>query len=93
MFQLQSRVFRENKSRTETVDGLLPGDFQNHINNYGSICLKDLEIIEKAETFVLYTYDRSSRSDVFCKKVFLEISQNSHENTCARVSILIDLQA
>ena len=26
-------------------------------------------------------------------KVFLEISQNSQENTCARVSILIKLQA
>ena len=32
---------------------------------------------------------RSSRPDVFCKKVFLEISQNSKENTCARVSIKI----
>ena len=30
---------------------------------------------------------------MFCKKVFLEISQNSLENTCARVSILIKLQA
>ena len=29
---------------------------------------------------------------VFCKKVFLEISQNSQENTCARVSFLIKLQ-
>ena len=27
------------------------------------------------------------------KKVFLEISQNSHENTCARVSLLNELQA
>ena len=29
---------------------------------------------------------------VLCKKVFLEISQNSQENTCARVSFLIKLQ-
>ena len=36
---------------------------------------------------------RSSHPDVFCKKVFLEISQNSQENTCARVSFLIKLQA
>ena len=36
---------------------------------------------------------RSSRPDVFCKKVFLEISQNSQKNTCARVSFLIKLQA
>ena len=27
-----------------------------------------------------------------CKKVFLEISQNSQENTCATVSFLINLQ-
>ena len=27
------------------------------------------------------------------KNMFLEISQNSQENTCARVSILIKLQA
>ena len=31
--------------------------------------------------------------NVFCKKVFLEISQNSRENTCVRVSFLIKLQA
>ena len=30
---------------------------------------------------------------MFCKKVFLEISQNSQENICARVSFLIKLQA
>ena len=33
--------------------------------------------------------DRSSRAEVFCKNVFLEISQNSQENTCARVSFLL----
>ena len=32
-------------------------------------------------------------SGVLCKKVFLEISQNSQEKTCARVSFLIKLQA
>ena len=31
---------------------------------------------------------RSSRSEVFCKKTFLEISQNSQENACVRVSLL-----
>ena len=29
--------------------------------------------------------------EVFCKKRFLEILQNSQENTCARASILIKL--
>ena len=36
---------------------------------------------------------RSSRPVVFCKMVFLKISQNSHEKTYARVSFLIKLQA
>ena len=30
--------------------------------------------------------------EVFCKKKFLEISQNSQENTCARASSLMKLQ-
>ena len=30
---------------------------------------------------------------MFCKKVLLELSQNSDENTCARVSFSIKLQA
>ena len=29
----------------------------------------------------------------YVKKTFLEISQNSHENTCARASFSIKLQA
>ena len=33
----------------------------------------------------------SSRPEVFCKKVFLEISQNSQGTTCATVSVLIKL--
>ena len=36
---------------------------------------------------------RSSHPDVFCEKMFLEISRNSEENTCATVSFLIKLQA
>ena len=31
--------------------------------------------------------------EVFCKKVLLKTSQNSQENTCARVSFLINLKA
>ena len=36
---------------------------------------------------------RSTRLEVFYKKVSLKISQNSQENTCARASFLIKLQA
>ena len=40
------------------LEELLPGDFQKYINNNGSICLNDLDITEKAETFVHYTYEK-----------------------------------
>ena len=36
---------------------------------------------------------KAATRGVLYKKVFLEISQNSQENTCARVSFLIKLQA
>ena len=36
---------------------------------------------------------RSSPGGVLQRKVFLEISQNSEENTCCKVSFLIKLQA
>ena len=36
---------------------------------------------------------RSSRLDAFCKKGVLRNSQNSQENTCARVSFSVKLQA
>ena len=42
-------------------------------------------------TFIQWTKAAVRRCSV--EKVFLEISQNSHENTCARVSFLIKLQA
>ena len=46
------------------------------------------------DNYFLDKLSRSSRPDVLCKKkVFLEISQNSQESTCARVSFLIKLKA
>ena len=41
-----------------TVEEFLPGYFQKYVNNNGSICLKDLEINEKAETFAHDTYEK-----------------------------------
>ena len=38
------------------------------------------------------TCSEAATRGVLCKKVFLEISQNSQENTCTRVSFLIKLQ-
>ena len=39
------------------------------------------------------TCSEAATRGVLCKKVFLEISQNSQENTCTIVSFLIKLQA
>ena len=50
-------------------------------------------------TTILPTFDniialpKADAHTCSAKKVFLEISQNSQENTCARVSFLIKLQA
>ena len=38
------------------------------------------------------TWIQRQSPKVFCKKVFLKISQNSRENTCARVYFLIKLK-
>ena len=48
------------------------------------------ELQEWSEEVVSF---RSSHQRCSVKKVFLEISQNSQENTCVRVSFLIKLQA
>ena len=37
-------------------------------------------------------FPEAATRSVLCKKVLLEIPQNSHENTSARVSFLIKLQ-
>ena len=42
---------------------------------------------------VTYAWSEAATGGVLLKKVFLEISQNSQENTCARDSFLIKLQA
>ena len=56
--------------------------------------LKTCNFIKKETPIYVFLCEyRSSRPKVFLNKVFLEISQNSQENTCARVSFLIKLQA
>ena len=49
-----------------------------------------LIVIVNAISVVQRRIDRSSHRKFSIKKVFLQISQNSQENTCARVSSLRD---
>ena len=57
-----------------------------YLNNTSAVLISKFQ--NKA---ILYT--QKQPLEVFCKKVFFKISQNSQENTCAKVSFLIKLQA
>ena len=56
-----------------------------------SICSDVLAITSDVLEFRRVT--EATTGGVLSEKMFLEISQNSQENTCARVSIPINLQA
>ena len=58
---------------------------------WGYIDSRITEDVSKEDVPLSVFHFRSSRPQV--KKVFLEVSQNLQENTCARVSFLIKLQA
>ena len=47
----------------------------------------------EAATEVVHNKNRCTEMQLYCKKEFSKILQNSQENTCARVSFLINLQA
>ena len=49
-------------------------------------------VSKKAEADVRKCFSETVAQRCSVKQVFLEISQNSQENTCARVSLLIKLQ-
>ena len=48
--------------------------------------------IEMKQSILDLCFLRSHRNCFFFKKLFIKISQNSQENTCTRVSFLINLQ-
>ena len=60
-------------------------------SNLGMTWKYDIQVREQYfiycvfEKCVLVRAFKSSQPEVFCKKVFIKISQNSQENTCARV--------
>ena len=61
-------------------------------NKVAGCQLETLSKMDTGESVFLLIYCeifRSSRPEVFCKKVFLNISQNSQENTRAKVPFLI----
>ena len=66
---------------------MLLESIQKHIRNV-------TELREYLRKLILddFTVQKQAQ-EVFYKKVFLKVWQNSQENTCARISFLIKLQA
>ena len=60
--------------------------------NNGKRFKRVLEIWHEASRYKCLSTEAPATGGVLWKKVFLKISQNSQENTCARVSFLIKLQ-
>ena len=56
-----------------------------------NLYINDFNYATKHEAIQVYREAVAQRC--FVKKVFLQISENSQENTCARASFLIKLQA
>lgn len=45
-----------------TIEEFIPGTFDKHINNTGEVCGdEDLDVCQKAQCFVHYTYERSEK--------------------------------
>ena len=66
---------------------LLLESIQKHVRNI-------TELREYLRKLILDDFTVQKQApEVFYKKVFLKVWQNSQENTCARISFLIKLQA
>ena len=65
------------------------------LHNVNTMSYPDVETTPKqrSPTLIQPSCNRSSHPRCSAKKVFLEILQNSHESTCARISFLIKFQA
>ena len=74
-----------------TYDNTIATDNQSRFN-YKRYLLRQEADSEDNYAFIKKIYTRSSRPELFYKKVSFEISQNSQGNTYVRVSFLIKLQ-
>ena len=67
--------------------------FWHSISSIPCIKVNDSTVVKTINDTLNYLDIGAATGGVLLKKVFLEISQNSQENICARVSFLIKLQA
>ena len=85
-----------HKEKCVEVLGLIFTSKSDHDNNVASItktASKKREILIRFIKIISLEDAEAATRGVLFKEVFLEMSQNSQENTCTRVSFLIKLQA
>ena len=76
--------------KTTPLDSEDPQRFDENLFNLSQIITLSLLNCLRLNT---YDWSEAATRDVLCKNVFLEISQNSQENICCKVSFLIKLRA
>ena len=94
-------VIQENlviSSKQETGFSQLLQRYNNFMQTNSFVQISDRITLYWSKSFISNFMIKNNISEaatrgVLCKKTFLEISQNSQENTCARVSFLIKFQA
>ena len=88
------RVFLFPSFRFCAIAKIKNSDLKISEKNFRIFRLFDLAQLTVMYHVSMACFHPEAATGVFCqKKVFLEISQFSQENTCARVSFLINLQA
>ena len=90
--RLLLQFWRINKGKTVIGDLLTPPNLKMVINktNSPTAMLQNVSFI--GSNIIIDTSQEETTRGVLLKKVFLIISQNSQENTCARVSFPVKLQ-
>ena len=62
VFQYNKIYFGQLAGECVTIEEFIPGAFDKHINNTGDVCGdEDLDMCQKAQCFVHYTYERSEK--------------------------------
>ena len=84
LIKVHSSIFKQIKH-------LLEHTYTKYIHTYWGIVKAYSDMFTTLNNSLILATDTATRG-VLWKKLFLEISQNSQENTCARVSYLIKFQ-
>ena len=89
-----SQLYKKNSCSVKLQGGLLNSNSWKIPMENSCIINACFWMINKCHTSILFSLlQKHSSGEVSVKKVLIEISQNSQQNTCATVYVLIKLQA